>query len=245
MSFSKEIFTGKQSIIVPGVMDSQSTQSVRQGGFEAAYLNGYDVVKSQLGKTNEGLISPSEMSVVIRHVKENTTFPLIVDAQSGFGNQLTTYFVVQDFERSGADGVVINDQIFPSHTNDDEVDIIDFSDFVAKLKATKDVFEDPTTVLFAELDGVQTYGVDGLAKRIAYLEKEAVADVILVGHLGKNQFDEIDSLAETQQIGAVFNEEDENYFVDNHFSPIFRTGVISKARMEAEQRIFQTEVEAN
>lgn len=56
MSFSKEIFTGKQSITVPGVMDSQSTQSVWQGGFEAAYLNGYDVVKSQLGKTNEGLI---------------------------------------------------------------------------------------------------------------------------------------------------------------------------------------------
>lgn len=251
MTISAASFTSKQQVIVPGVADAQSAQTVQEAGFEAAYLNGYDVVQAQLAQTNEGLTSPSEVSDVLRHVKENVAGPVIVDAQSGFGNQLTTYFVVQDLERSGAAGIVINDQIFPAHTANDEAESIEFSDFVAKLKAAKDAFDDPDTLLFAELDGVKDYGADGLAKRVAYLKQHQLADVIVVGHVSEEAFAEVDALAAAQSIGAVINDVRDSYFdaqQETHFTTIFHTGTVSAARKQAEQQAvqaFNAEVEAN
>ncbi|ANZ60841.1 hypothetical protein AYR62_14840 [Secundilactobacillus paracollinoides] len=250
MTITAATFTSDDQTIIPGVADAQSAQTVQEAGFSAAYLNGYDVVRTQLGQTNEGLTSPSEMGDVLRHVKENVTGPVIVDAESGFGNQLTTYFVAQNLERSGAAGLVINDQIFPAHTNDAEVAIIAFSDFVAKLKAAKDAFDDAQTLLFAELDGVQAYGADGLAKRVAYLKQHNLADVILVGHVSEDTFAAVDALAETQAIGAVINDVRDGYFSGepaSHFTAVFHTGAISAARKQAEQlaiQAFNAEVEA-
>lgn len=240
MTLSKATFETTTPVSVLGVMDAQSTQSVEAAGYVASYFNGYDVVRSQLGKTNEGLISPSELSASLRHVKEESDFPVIVDAESGFGNQLTTYFVTQDLERSGAAGLVINDQIFPAHTAAAETQLIEFSDFVAKLKAAKDAFDDPETLLFAELDGVSAYGQTGLAKRVEYLKVNELADVILIGHVSEADFEGVAALAQQQAIGLVINTVRDAYFDASQataFKTIFYTGALSQARQQAEQQV--------
>lgn len=240
MTLSKAMFETTTSVPVLGIMDAQSTQSAEAAGYAASYFNGYDVVRSQLGKTNEGLISPSELSASLRHIKEESDFPVIVDAESGFGNQLTTYFVTQDLERSGAAGLVINDQIFPAHTAATETQLIEFSDFVAKLKAAKDAFDDPETLLFAELDGVSEYGQAGLVKRVEYLTTHKLADVILIGHVSEADFEGVAALAREQVIGLVVNTVRDAYFDANRataFRTIFYTGTLSEARQQAEQRV--------
>ncbi|GAX02552.1 carboxyvinyl-carboxyphosphonate phosphorylmutase [Secundilactobacillus pentosiphilus] len=240
----KETFAQASMTTVVGTMDAQSTNTVEQSGYPAAYLNSYDVVRAELGAANEGLMSPSELSAELRHVKERGQFPVVVDAQSGFGNQLTTYFVAQDLERSGAAGVVLNDQIFPAHTAQDEVTMIEFSDFVAKLKAAKASFEDPETMLFAELDGVQLYQVDGLRKRLEYLQQNQLADCVLVGHVSQDQFAAVADLAHSASFGLVVNTVRDQFTADQDlasqgFKAVFYTGVLSAARQAAEKQAVQ------
>lgn len=240
----KEVFNQESVTTVIGTMDAQSTNTVEKNGFNAAYFNGYDVVRAQLGATNEGLISPSELSAELRHVKEHGNFPVIVDAQSGFGNQLTTYYVVQDLERSGAAGIVLNDQIFPAHTAQNEVTMIEFSDFVAKLKAAKAAFDNEETMLFAELDGVQNYQTDGLRKRIQYIQENHLADFVLVGHVTQDQYSAVADLTDTASFGLVVNTV-RDHFASNEdlanrgFSALFYTGVLSTARQSAEEQATQ------
>ncbi len=240
----KEVFDQKSVTTVIGTMDAQSTNTVEKNGFNAAYFNGYDVVRAQLGATNEGLISPSELSAELRHVKEHGNFPVIVDAQSGFGNQLTTYYVVQDLERSGAAGIVLNDQIFPAHTAQNEVTMIEFSDFVAKLKAGRAAFDDEKTMLFAELDGIQEYGADGLRKRIQYIQQNQLADFVLVGHVTPDQFAAVADMTKNESFGLVVNTVRDQFasaedLADQGFSALFYTGVLSAARQSAEEQAVQ------
>lgn len=240
LSVTDFVTPGMQTV-VPGVADAQATKSFATGHFSSVYLNGFDVVQTQLAQKNEGLISPTEMATTLRHIQERSTVPVIVDAESGFGNQLTTYFVARDFERSGAAGVVVNDQIFPSHTADQQIVVAPFAEFVAKLKAARDSFDNPQTLLFAELDGFDTYGFEGFKKRVDYLHKNQLADVVLAGHVTPKVVEQLAQFAQANPLGLVANAEQQATLkqFSNAFSTVFYRGVVTQARQVAEQQLVQ------
>lgn len=241
MTLNETLFNERRGTPIVGIMDAQSMANVQASGLPAAYLNGYDLVRAVLGGTNEGLISPSEIAAQLRHIKEQTSFPVIVDAESGFGNQLTTYFVAQDLERSGAAGIVINDQIFPAHTAQSKTTMIEFSDFVAKLKAARAAFDDSETRLFAELDGGQIYGGEGLLKRIQYIQANELADGVLVGHATTETLAEVAADEYISPVGLVVNQvrDTQLRFDPTEFSTVFYTGKLTEARQVAEQQALQ------
>lgn len=240
----KTILAAGPTTVVPGVNDAQSLQTViQQKQFPTVYLNGYDLTYSLLAQKNEGLISPSEVAATLRHMREYNELPILVDAASGFGNQLTAYYVVRDFERSGAAGVVINDQMFPSHTSsnkDVSLKLLAFNEFVAKLKAARGALENPQTLVMAKLDGIKVYGDEQLAKRIVYLQDHDLADLVLVDGLqSKQDLTQVASLASQMPLGVVLNiqlhpELKQMITSYSDFKAVFYIGGVTAARGTAE-----------
>ena len=80
------------------------------------FLSGSDLAWNLLGSHNEGLLAASEVAKQLSYLRMKTNKKLFVDAQSGFGNPLNTYFTVKELEHYGADVVLVNDQRYPSNT---------------------------------------------------------------------------------------------------------------------------------
>ncbi|WP_206340860.1 isocitrate lyase/PEP mutase family protein [Marinicauda algicola] len=88
-------------MLAPGVYDALSALLVEQAGFEAAYLSGASIAYTQLGRPDLGLVTASEVADVIARIRERTGIPLVVDADTGFGNALNVQRTVEMFERAG------------------------------------------------------------------------------------------------------------------------------------------------
>src|SRR6185503_6822412 len=84
-----------------------------QAGFEALYLSGASIAYTRLGRSDVGLTTASEVAQTLALVTDRVTVPVIVDADTGFGNALNTQRTVREFERAGAAMIQIEDQSFP------------------------------------------------------------------------------------------------------------------------------------
>ncbi len=175
-------------LVLPGVGDARGRLAAQKAGFPAVYLAGTKVAERVLGEADEGLVSPSEMAWVTRHVKEAAgCVPVLADAQSGFGNQLTAHFAVLDLVRAGADGVVVSDQAFPAHTDVARVSVGGADEFAARLRAARDACESAgegaDLALVAKLDGLGAeggYDLVGAVSRAMDVCARGLADAVLV-----------------------------------------------------------------
>lgn len=183
-----EVGTMPGVLVVPGVGDARGRLAAQKAGFPAVYLAGTKVAERMLGEADEGLVSPSEMAWVTRHVKEASgSVPVLADAQSGFGNQLTAHFAVLDLVRAGADGVVVSDQAFPAHTDVARVSVGGADEFAARLRAARDACESAgecaDLALVAKLDGLGAeggYDLVGAVNRAMDVCTRGLADAVLV-----------------------------------------------------------------
>ena len=105
-SLKKRLAEGP-AVLAPGVYDALSALLVEQAGFEAAYLSGASIAYTRLGRPDLGLVTASEVADVIARIRERTAIPLVVDADTGFGNALNVQRTVEMFERAGASGIQI------------------------------------------------------------------------------------------------------------------------------------------
>src|SRR5688572_8570274 len=99
--------------IAPGCFDALSATLIERAGFECAYLSGASIAYTRFGRPDIGLVSMSEVAETISVIRERTSLPLIVDADTGFGNAVNTYRTVQLFERMGASAIQLEDQVMP------------------------------------------------------------------------------------------------------------------------------------
>lgn len=164
--------------VIPGIWDAASAHTAGAAGFPVVLLSGTDTARSLLNSPNEGLAAPSEVGWVLRHLKERPEGAVLVDAQSGFGNQLTAHFAVRDLVAYGADGVMINDQAFPSRNEPGCARDAGLPELLARLRAARDVTEPAGVALIARLDGIGSYGPDELARRADAIASESLADFV-------------------------------------------------------------------
>lgn len=158
--------------LIPALANAPMIQATTQ---PRLFLAGSLVAQQLLGSQDAELLALSEYAQYLRYMSLATTRELWADAQSGFGNALNTYYAVQELARSGAAGIVLNDQRYPVHSQVSPVE------FFGKLRAARDALADEPITLVAELDGWATYGTDGLQERTAQAYK-AGADLVLLGH---------------------------------------------------------------
>jgi 2-methylisocitrate lyase-like PEP mutase family enzyme len=167
-------------ITAPGVYDALSAALVAEGGFEAAYLSGASIAYTKLGRPDIGLVSAAEVADTIAHIRERVDIPLIVDADTGFGNALNVQRTIKTFERMGASAIQVEDQLMPKRCGHlTGKSMIPGNEMVGKIKAALDARVDQNTVIIARTDAI---GVEGFGPAMdraeAYLE--AGCDVLFI-----------------------------------------------------------------
>ena len=143
------------------------------------FLSGSELAWNLLGSHNEGLLAASEVAKQLSYLRMKTNKKLFVDAQSGFGNPLNTYFTVKELEHYGADVVLVNDQRYPSNTKTPKES--QFYSFAGRVKAAVDANSEADCEIWVKLDCFDSYGNDGLQKRLSTAAKLGATGALLNG----------------------------------------------------------------
>ncbi|CAO3409340.1 isocitrate lyase/PEP mutase family protein [Azospirillum largimobile] len=176
----KQRLSENRVVLAPGVYDAFTASMAARAGFEALYLSGAAIAYTRLGRPDIGLVSVSEVADTIALVRDRVPTPLIVDADTGYGNALNVQRTVRMFERAGATALQLEDQSFPKrcgHLTDKAV--IPAGEMAGKIKAAVDARASEGTLIIARTDAVAVEGVSAALDR-ARLYVEAGADVLFV-----------------------------------------------------------------
>ena len=159
-------------LLAPGVYDALTALIAEQSGFEAVYLSGASIAYTRLGRSDIGLTTFSEVCDTVAAIAERISIPVIVDADTGFGNALNTQRTVRGFERAGARRVQLEDQTFPKRCGHlDGKAVVPVQEMVGKLKAALDARASENTLILARTDAVAVEGLDAALERAErYLE---------------------------------------------------------------------------
>jgi 2-methylisocitrate lyase-like PEP mutase family enzyme len=162
------------------VYDGLSALLAEQAGFEVAFLSGASLAFTRLGRPDVGLVTMTELVQTVRLIRERIGLPLIVDADTGFGNALNVQRTVRELECAGASAIQIEDQVAPKrcgHLKGKQV--VGSAEMVGKVKAALDVRCDVDTVIIARTDALAVEGFEAALERgAAYLE--AGADALFI-----------------------------------------------------------------
>jgi 2-methylisocitrate lyase-like PEP mutase family enzyme len=160
-----------KALLAPGVYDALSALIAEQAGFEALYLSGASIAYSRLGRSDIGLTTPTEVVQTLAHITDRVALPVIVDADTGFGNALNTQRTVRDFERAGAAMIQIEDQTFPKRCGHlDGKGVVPVAEMQGKLKAALDARHSSNTLILARTDALAVEGIQSALDRAeAYL----------------------------------------------------------------------------
>jgi len=160
-----------KALLAPGVYDALSALIAEQAGFEALYLSGASIAYSRLGRSDIGLTTATEVAQTLAHITDRVAVPVIVDADTGFGNALNTQRTVRDFERAGATMIQIEDQTFPKRCGHlDGKGVVPVAEMQGKLKAALDARHSSNTLILARTDALAVEGIQSALDRAeAYL----------------------------------------------------------------------------
>jgi 2-methylisocitrate lyase-like PEP mutase family enzyme len=170
----------RRGVIVPGAFNALSARIVADLGFEAIYITGAGVTNMALGLPDQGFMGLAEIADHTARIRDAVELPLIVDADTGFGNALNVRHTVRTLERAGADCIQFEDQVAPKrcgHFSGKEV--IATGEAVAKIKAAVDARRDPDLLIMARTDACATHGFEAALERAQRLG-EAGADILFV-----------------------------------------------------------------
>lgn len=167
-------------LLAPGIYDALSGLIAEQAGARAVYLSGASIAYTRFGRSDVGLVSASEVHDTLAAVTDRIQIPVIVDADTGFGNALNVQRTIRNFERAGAAAIQIEDQSFPKRCGHlDGKTLISKDEMVGKIKAAIDARKETNTLIIARTDA---RGVEGLSEAIdrAQAYQEAGADILFI-----------------------------------------------------------------
>jgi 2-methylisocitrate lyase-like PEP mutase family enzyme len=169
-----------ETLLAPGIYDALSGLIAEQSGAQAVYLSGASIAYTRFGRSDVGLVSVSEVHDTLAAVTDRIKIPIIVDADTGFGNALNVQRTIRNFERAGAAAIQIEDQSFPKRCGhlDGKV-LIKTDEMVGKVKAAVDARKTSDTLIIARTDA---RAVEGLQEAIdrAHIYEEAGADILFI-----------------------------------------------------------------
>ncbi|HZD63131.1 MAG TPA: oxaloacetate decarboxylase [Xanthobacteraceae bacterium] len=168
------------ALLLPGVANALAARIVADQGFAAAYVTGAGIANTFLGVPDIGLVTVTELAEHVAAIRAVFPGPLVVDADTGFGNPLNMVRTVELLERAGADALQIEDQVFPKrcgHFAGKEV--IPVAEMVEKVKAAVDTRRDRDLLIIARTDAIAPEGFEAAIERAAAYH-DAGADVTFV-----------------------------------------------------------------
>ncbi len=170
----------KKILVVPGVYDAFGALMAERTGFEALYLSGASIAYTKLGSPDIGLITLNELESVVGNVCERSALPIIVDADTGFGNALNVQRTIKLLERAGAAAIQIEDQSLPKRCGHlDGKTLVNAVEMNGKIKAALDARSNNDTVIIARTDAIGVEGYDLAMERAAGFI-ESGADILFI-----------------------------------------------------------------
>jgi 2-methylisocitrate lyase-like PEP mutase family enzyme len=176
----RALVEARRGVIVPGAFNALSARVVADLGYEAVYVTGAGVTNMWYGLPDQAFMGLAEIADHTARIRDAVDLPLIVDADTGFGNALNVRHTVRTLERAGADCIQLEDQVAPKrcgHFSGKEV--ITTEEAVNKIKAAADARRDPDLLIMARTDACATHGFEAALER-AQRMSEAGADILFV-----------------------------------------------------------------
>ena len=167
-------------LVMPGVYDAIGAKIVEKVGFEAMFQTGYGTSATLFGMPDYGFIGSTETVDNARRICHAVSTPVIVDADTGYGNALSVWKLVQELEEVGASGIFLEDQRWPKrcgHMQGKEV--IQKDEYAEKLQAALDARSNKDFIIVARTDARAIEGLDNAIERGLYYKKIG-ADAIFI-----------------------------------------------------------------
>lgn len=191
------------TILMPGVYDALTARIAARVGFDIVFISGYSVSAARLGEPDFGFLTQTEMADTARAVCRVSRAPVIVDADTGYGNALNVMRTVRDLQEAGAAGIFLEDQVWPKkcgHMAGKRV--VETTEHVAKIRAAVDARGERDLFVVARTDARQPLGLEAAIERcLAY--KEAGADALFVE--APQSIEELERVAEALPAPLVAN----------------------------------------
>jgi 2-methylisocitrate lyase-like PEP mutase family enzyme len=168
------------ALAFPGVFDTLSAKFAERAGFPMAFVSGYSVAATAIGEPDLGLLTQTEMIDRARRICMSVPIPIIVDADTGYGNPLNVRRTVHELIAAGAAGCFLEDQVWPKkcgHMRGKRV--IDRDDYLQKIRAAVEAREDRDFFIVARTDALAVAGLDEAIARVV-AAREAGADASFV-----------------------------------------------------------------
>ncbi|ROZ78234.1 oxaloacetate decarboxylase [Ramlibacter sp. WS9] len=170
----------RRGLLVPGAFNALSARVIADLGFEAIYVTGAGVTNMSLGLPDQGFMGLHEICEHTARIRDAVELPLLVDADTGFGNALNVRHTVRQLERAGADCIQLEDQVSPKRCGHfSGKDVIPAEEMVGKIKAAVDARHDEDLLIMARTDARSVHGFEAAVER-ALKFSEAGADILFV-----------------------------------------------------------------
>ena len=176
----KSMLKSKKPLVIPGVYDALGAKIAQKVGFDAMFQTGYGTSATLFGMPDFGFIGATETVDNARRICRAVSVPVIVDADTGYGNALSVWKLVKELESAGAAGIFLEDQKWPKRCGHMQgKEIVPQEEYTEKLSAAIDARENKDFIIVARTDARATEGLDAAIER-GNQNKKTGADAVFV-----------------------------------------------------------------
>jgi 2-methylisocitrate lyase-like PEP mutase family enzyme len=199
----KTILNRREAAILAGAANALFARIIEDLGYEAVYVTGAGVANMYLGAPDIGLTTLTEIANHVAAISDAVAIPLLVDADTGFGNAVNMVRTVKVLERAGAAGLQIEDQVFPKKCGHfDGKEVVPLEEMLAKIKAAVDTRKDGDLQIVARTDARAILGLQAAIDRAGAMI-EAGADATFVE--APTSAEELAQIAKSLSVPQVAN----------------------------------------
>ena len=216
----KSMLKSKKPLVIPGVYDALGAKIAQKVGFDAMFQTGYGTSATLFGMPDYGFIGSTETVDNARRICRAVSVPVIIDADTGYGNALSVWKLVKELESAGAGGIFLEDQKWPKRCGHMQgKEIISQEEYTEKLSAAIDARENKDFIIVARTDARATEGLDDAIQR-GKQNKKTGADAIFV--------EAPRSLDEMKKIGKEINAPLVANMIEGGATPLSSAEVLNK-----------------
>ncbi len=176
----KSMLKSKKPLVIPGVYDALGAKIAQKVGFDAMFQTGYWTSATLFGMPDFGFVGAAETVDNARRICRAVSVPVIVDADTGYGNALSVWKLVKELESAGAAGIFLEDQKWPKRCGHMQgKEIVPQEEYTEKLSAAIDARENKDFIIVARTDARATEGLDEAIER-GKQNKKTGADAVFV-----------------------------------------------------------------
>src|SRR5439155_22095477 len=175
-----QVLARSGSVVFPGVYDTLSAKLVQRVGFPMSFISGYSVAATSIGEPDLGLLRQTEIVERARRICGSVSIPIIVDADTGYGNPLNVIRTVQELIAAGAAGCFLEDQVWPKkcgHMRGKKV--IERDEYIYKIRAAVEARAERDFFIVARTDALAAVSLEEAVARVT-AAREAGADASFI-----------------------------------------------------------------